>query len=188
MKALQALAPWERALVLKRMSVEPRGWSAELEVPAEPPPFVQEKSPMAWGPASPMPPRNLFETLTQGTELSRKEERLRQTQQRVAQFDKVLGEVVKLSQRKMGIEAQVRALKAVRPGERLVGQRAVVEALFGGKAPRLATGVAEFQGARLTLKALGAGDAAKRLASLAEVGRVLQSDADAVVLSTAAQP
>lgn len=186
-KALQALAPWERALVLKRVSVESKAWSAELEVPAEPPPSVQ-KPPVARASASPMPPRNLFETLTQGAELSRKEDLLRQTQLRIAELDKVLGEVVKLSQRKVGIEAQVRALKDVPSGERLVGQRPVVEALFGGKAPRLATGVAEFQGGRLTLKELGAGDAAKRLASLAEVGRVLQSDADAVVLSTAAQP
>jgi hypothetical protein len=190
MAALRALHASERVLALKRVSVEPKAWSVELEVPAEPKPSVQEKPSMGRRPepTNPMPRASFLEALYGSDKLSRLQDRLRQTEQRIAELDKVLGEVVRLNQRKVDIEAQVNSLKVVKPGERLVGQRALVEALFSGRKPRLATGVVEFQGDRLTLKGLGSGDAAKRLASLAEVGRVLQADTDAIVLSTAGQP
>ena len=105
------------------------------------------------------------------------------TEQRIAQLDKVVGEIVKLHQRKAGLEAQVNALKEPSPGNRLVGQRTLIEALFGGTKPRITTGTVELQGGQFTLKGLGPGDAAKRLASLADMGRVLQSGPDAVVIS-----
>jgi hypothetical protein len=46
--------------------------------------------------------------------------------------------------------------------------------------------VVRFQGDRIELSKLGPGDAAKRLASLAEVGKVLQADADVIVLGMTA--
>jgi hypothetical protein len=190
MGALRALAASERAIALKRVSVEPKAWSVELEVPAEPKPFVEEKSFRGWPrePTSPMPRAGVLEAIVENDKLSQKQQRLRMTEQRIAEFEKVIGEVIRINQLRVGIEAQVRALKELNPGERLVGQRVLVEALFSGKKPRLATGVVEFEGHQLTLKGLGSGDAAKRLASLAEVGRVLQADAEAIVLSTAGQP
>jgi hypothetical protein len=189
-----ALSASERALALKSVTVEHRRWAAELETPAtpkpEPKPAAQEKiakdGPM--GSANVMPKASLLERISEGDELERRRRQVEQTEQRIAELDKVLLAVRMLNQRKVGLEAQVRALKELNPRERLVGQRPLVEALFGGKKPRLTVGVAEFQGSRLTLKALEKGDAAKRLASLAEVGPVLQSDADTIVLSTAGQP
>lgn len=190
MAALRALAASERAIALKRVSVEPKGWSVELQVPAEPKPSVEEKSHRGWTrePTSPMPRAGVLEAIVENDRLSQRQQRLRMTEQRIAELEKVIGEVVRLNQLRVGIEAQMRALKELNPGERLVGQRALIEALFSGKKPRLVTGVAEFEGQRLTLKGLGSGDAAQRLASLAEVGRVLQADAEAIVLSTAAGP
>ncbi|MFY0523373.1 hypothetical protein ACN28I_09375 [Archangium gephyra] len=86
------------------------------------------------------------------------------------------------------LEARLRASEELNTAERLAGQRALVEALFGGRKPRLLTGVAEFQGRQLTLRSLGQGDAARRLASLSEVGQVVEAGTDAIVISTAARP
>jgi hypothetical protein len=193
LEALRALSPSERALALKSVTVEHRRWAAELEVPAEPKaeprPAAQQKiakdGPMG---ATAMPKAGLLDSLLEGDELARRRRQVEDTERRIDELDKVLLAVRMLNQRKANLEAQVSALKSVSPGERLVGQRPLVEALFGGKKPRLKLGVAEFQGTRLTLKELGLGDAAKRLASVSEVGKVLQSDADTLVLSTASQP
>jgi hypothetical protein len=194
LEALRALSASERALTLKSVTVEHRRWAAELEAPAEPKaepkPAAKEKiakdGPMLS--SGPMPQAGLLERVFEGDDTVRRKRQLAETEQRIAELDKVLFAVRLLNQRKVGLEAKIRTLKELNPRERLVGQRPLVEALFGGKKPRLKLGVAEFQGTRLTLKGLETGDAAKRLASLAEVGPVLQSDADTIVLSTAGQP
>lgn len=186
--ALRALSASERAIVLKRVSVEPRAWSVELEVPAVPRPSVQA-TPYRAGlpvPMSPMPPPGFFASLHEPGSVSRQREFIRRTEQRIAELDKVLGEVSRLYQRKAEAEAHLRALEELGVGGRLAEQRALVEALFGGRKPRLLTGVAEFQGRQLTLRGLGQGEAAKRLASLSQVGQVVEAGTDAIVISTAA--
>jgi hypothetical protein len=192
LEALRALSASERALALKSVTVEHRRWAAELEVPAEPKaeprPAAQQKIAKDGPMGGTMPKAGILDSLLEGDELARRRRQVEDTERRIAELDKVLLAVRMLNQRKANLEAQVHVLKAVNPGERLVGQRPLVEALFGGKKPRLKLGVAEFQGTRLTLKELGLGDAAKRLASVSEVGKVLQSDADTLVLSTASQP
>lgn len=188
--ALRALTTSERAIVLKRVSVEPRAWSVELEVPAAPALVIEEK-PFQGGPLAPswpMPEPGFFASIFEPDSRSRRRRLIQDTERRIAELDKVLGEVLRLNQRKAGLEAEARALEELNTGERLVGQRALVEALFGGGKPRLVTGVAEFQARQLTLRGLGQGDAAKRLAALAGVGQVVEAGTDAIVISTAARP
>lgn len=189
MAALRALAPAERAIVLEQVSVGPRAWSAELVVPAEPPPPAQELPTLGVPaiPRSTMPDAGIVESLFRHNRLVQRRSWVAMTEQRIAALDKVVSEVVRLHQRKAGLEAEMSALKEPRPGNRLVGQRTLIEALFGGMKPRITTGTVELQGDQLTLKGLGPGDVAKRLESLAGLGRVLQSGPDAIVISTAGQ-
>jgi hypothetical protein len=175
--ALRALGRAEQTLVLRHITVAPPAWSAELELPAEASAPVKPRVSPKSAPSSeaPIPEPSFFETSAQ----EEQRVRLRQSEQKIAELDKILAEA---RQRKEEIEAQLRVLKAQSPEGRLVGQRPFVEALFDGPTPKLLTGVARFEADRLELSNFGQGDATQLRASLAGIGTVLQADTDIIVL------
>jgi len=180
MAALRALGRAEQTLVLKQISIASQAWSADLELPPEVSTSVKQKASPKSVPftAEPLPEPSYFETSAQ----AQQRVRLQQTEQKLAELDKVISGARVSKERKEEIEAQIRVLKELRPEGRLVGQRPFVEALFDGPTPKLATGVARFQADRLELSSFGQGNAAHLRASLAAIGTVLQADADIIVL------
>ena len=180
LSALRALGRAEQTLVLKQVSVEPSAWTAELELPPDPSLAVKKKVRPSRAPyvPKPLPEPGLFETATH----EKQREKIRETEKKIAELDRVIDELRKLRERQEASEAQLRALKELKPERQLVGQRPIVEALFGGPRPKLTTGVARFQEDRLELRNLGRGDAARRRASLEAIGPVLEADADFMVI------
>lgn len=178
--ALRALAPVERALALRRVAVSPKAWSVELGALAQPLPATSSK-PLPPRVAAPraLPEPGLFDS----SEGRRLEQQLAMLEQRIAELDKIMAAIYPLNERKTQLEQGLRPLKELKPADRLEGQRAVVEALFGGQRPRLVAGTAELQGERLIIQGLAPKGMKKQLASLAQVGKVLQADEAGVVLA-----
>lgn len=189
--ALSALEPAAASIVLRGVTIDAKGWSAELEVPPDPkpaPPPRSERSPgLPSGP--PLPERGLFS----GSESRHLREQIAVTERRIMELDKVLGEVNRLAQQGKALEAELGALRAIKLSERLAGMLPVVERLFGGPRPVISQGTVRFTGTRLTLSGLGSDtDAAKRLVALSEVGKVVESGKERIELelatSSAASP
>jgi hypothetical protein len=177
---LRALGRAEQTFVLRQVSVAPTAWAAELELPPEPstPEEKRTRRDVHTSSARPLPPPGLFES----KESEQRRVKILTIQSKIADLDKSFAEMALLLDRRNTLEARLRVLKQLKPQAHLVGQRPVIEALFGGPRPRLTRGMARFQADQLVLSELGEGDEARRLTSLSEVGKVLQANAETIVL------
>jgi prefoldin subunit 5 len=183
--AMAALAPVQRAVTLRQVSVTDRDWSVELEVP--PVPVTSEPPPPSPTPLKSPPPLPRCSRFF-GDECERLTSRNQQIQVRLDMLDAIAGEVALLEHRRKHLQSMLKALEQVSPADRLVGTRPAVERLFTGKAPLLTRGTAAFKGNQVKLTGLGGSNNTTRVTSLAEVGKVLSAGPEGIELALTPAP
>ncbi|HLL53673.1 MAG TPA: hypothetical protein VK447_09015 [Myxococcaceae bacterium] len=183
--ALAALAPVQRAVTLRQVSVTDRDWSVELEVP--PVPVTSAPPPPSPTPRNPPPPLPACSRFF-GDECERLKSRNEQMQVRLDMIEMIAGEVALLDQRRKHLQSMLKVLEQVNPADRLAGARPAVERLFTGKAPLLTRGTAAFKGNQVKLSGLGGSNDTTRVTSLAEVGKVLSSGPEGIDLALTPAP
>jgi len=166
--ALHALDAWASAVALKKITVDGKKWSADLEIPAEPKPApvaAEKAEPAKHADRGPLPPPSFLSS----SESKALRTSIAQTEKKIADLDKVIAEVKQVSAKKAAAKAELDALQSVKPEERLAGTLPVVEKLFGGAKPVLAKATAEVAGTHLKLTNLPKNTDMKKLGAAAKI-------------------